>query len=179
MDKNLADKLHERAGNMPRAWQRSAEDLLAAAHILRERNDSFDQESLGPNDPAPPESVVKRVELMLRGMAMECLLKAVWVKRSNAIVHDGKYVKVPGAGQHDLPQLARAVGFAVDSAELDLLRRLSHFIKYGGRYPVPREASDLMLIQSVQGGRGPATSWATPTDYRLFDEILRRLDGLL
>lgn len=179
MDRTLATKLHEGAGNLPRAWEAAAEDLLAAAQILKERHESFDRESLGPGDSMPPESGVKPVELMLRGMAIECMLKALWVKQGNAIVRAGKYLGVHGAGQHDLPQLASATGFQIDAVETDLLRRLSHFIQYGGRYPVPRDASQLRLIRSAGGGRGAATSWSTPTDQNSFDEIVRRLGTLL
>ena len=90
-----------------------------------------------------------------------------------------KYQHRHGAGQHDLPQLASATGFQIDALETDLLRRLSHFIQYGGRYPVPRDASQLMLIRSPGGGRGAATSWSTGTDQNSFDEIVRRLGTLL
>lgn len=179
MDSSLAKKIHEGAGNLPRAWEGAAEDLLAAAQILKERHESFDRASLGPNDPMPPESGVKPVELMLRGMAVECMLKALWLKRGNVIVRDGKYFGVRGAGQHDLPQLASATGFQIDAVETDLLRRLSHFIQYGGRYPVPRDASQLMLIPSPGGGRGAPTSWSTPADQHSFNEIVRRLSTLL
>lgn len=179
MDKTLASKLHEGVGNLPRAWELVAQDLLAAAQLLSERHDSFDRESLGQDDPVPPEGRVKPVELMLRGMAVECMLKALWVKRGHAIVQDGKYLGVHNAGQHDLPQLASAAGFVSDAVEMDLLRRLSHFVQYGGRYPVPRAASQLMLTQTPAGGRSAATTWSTRADPSAFDEIVRRLVALL
>jgi hypothetical protein len=116
---------------------------------------------------------------MLSGMAMECLLKAVWVKQGHNLVEDGKYVSIPGAGDHDLVQLAGAVGLTLSDLEKDVLRRLSHFIEYGGRYPIPKNAEQLRLTIDPRGGRGPATTWATPSDQLQFDAVVNRLEQLL
>jgi hypothetical protein len=116
---------------------------------------------------------------MLDGMAIECLLKAVWVKRGNKLAKDGKYLEVPGAGAHDLVQLAGAIKLTLSNLEKDTLRRLSHFIEYGGRYPLPKEAEKLQLTRAPAGGRAAATTWSTPTDYVHFEAVVRRLDQLL
>jgi len=168
MDQKLAVELHTRAGNLPEAWRSCAEDLLAAAAVLRERRESPPPLAMG--DLVGSEWRIHPAELMLKGMAVECLFKALWVKRGHSLVIDGKYVSVPGAGDHDLVQLAGVLQLTLSDFEKDLLRRLSHFIEYGGRYPVPKNAEKL---------RATATTWSSPSDGRLFDALLLRLGSVL
>lgn len=175
MDRKLAVDIHTGAGNLPEAWKSCAEDLLAAAAVLREH-----RTSIAHGDEAAPQAWrTHPCELMLSGMAIECLLKALWVKQGHDIVAGGKYVAVPGARDHDLVQLTVAVKVDLSDLETDLLRRLSHFLEYGGRYPVPKNAEKLRLIVSPRGGRGPATAWATPSDQLIFDAVVNRLQQLL
>jgi len=171
--------LHTRAGNFFASWRLAADDLLIASQVLKERAESFDRNSLAAGDPIPPEGRLGAVELMLKGMAIECLLKALWLKLGNTLVKDGRYVGVRGAADHDLPQLASAAKLAINDLETDLLRRLSHFIRYGGRYPVPKDASELMLTRSPRGGAAAATVWSSPSDGKLFDALVSRLSSLL
>jgi hypothetical protein len=118
-------------------------------------------------------------ELMLRGMAIECILKALWVKQGHKLANDGKYKGVPGAGAHDLVQLASVLNLSLSDKEKDILMRLSHFIEYGGRYPVPKEADKSQLTRTPSGGRASPTTWSTPSDQILFDAMVNRLDQLL
>ena len=175
MDRTLAVEIHSRAGNMPETWRSCAGDLLAAAAVLRENRESVTR---GP-EPAPDAWRTHPSELMLSGMAIECLLKALWVKQGHNLVGDGKYVSITGAGDHDLVQLAGVLELTLSDLEKDVLRRLSHFIEYGGRYPVPKNAERLQLTTSPRGGRGSATTWATPSDQLLFDVVVTRLEQLL
>jgi hypothetical protein len=174
MDRTRRVEQHTWAGNSPHAWQLCARDLLAAASALRERRESIESGS-APTLPGQ----LHPAELMLDGMAIECLLKAVWVKRGNKLASDGTYRKVPDAGAHDLVQLAGTLEFILSDFEKDTLRRLSHFIEYGGRYPVPKDAEKLQLTRTPAGGLAVATTWSTPTDYVHFEAIVSRLDKLL
>lgn len=167
------------AGNSARAWHIVSKELLAASRVLKERADSFDSTSLKSGDPTPYETQLGAVELMLRGMAMECLLKALWLKSGNVLVQGGKYEGVPKAADHDLVQLASATKFVVKVQEKDVLRRLSHFIQYGGRYPIPQNASALKLTQIPGGGRAAPTTWTSPRDGRLFDQMVQRINAIL
>jgi len=170
LDKTYAEILHARTGNSVLAWTSVAPDILAAANVLKERVDSFDLGSVAAGDSVPREALLGHVVLMLRGMAVECLLKGLCLKRGNELVVDGKYSRVPGASDHNLCELASAVDFNVDYAEEAVLRRLSLFVQYGGRYPIPKSA--------VIYGQA-ATTWATPSDENVFNELVRRLDRSL
>ena len=70
------------------------------------------------------------VEAMLLGMALECLLKGLYIRRhrvwedstkEHALVKDGTYVGVKGAGDHELLQLAAAAGVTVSQSEQSIL----------------------------------------------------------
>ena len=179
MDSALAKLMHSRSGNFHVAWRMVAQDLLTAAQILREQRESCDLSSLAVGDPVPAKAGVGRVECMLRGMAAECLLKAVWVKRRNLLAADGRYRPIPGAHSHDLPQIASKIGLQLSDSEADVLRRLSHFIEYAGRYPIPKDAEKLRPTPALGGGLAVATYWTTPSDYLTFDALIDRLGGLL
>jgi hypothetical protein len=174
MDRTRRLEQHTWAGNSPHAWESRARDLLAAATVLRQH-----RESMESNSAPAPTALIHPAELMLDGMAIECLLKAAWVRRGHKLAKDGKYLGVPGAGDHDLVQLASALKLKLSALEKDTLRRLSHFIEYGGRYPVPKDADKLQLTRAPTGGRAAATTWSTPNDYVQFEAIVRRLDQLL
>ena len=49
---------------------------------------------------------------------------------------------MPGAKHHNLRRMAETVGKS-DVAELELLERLSWFVKWAGRYPVPGSAGQM------------------------------------
>ena len=116
---------------------------------------------------------------MLRGMVIENLLKAHWLKRGNHLSVAGAFQAIPSAGSHNLQQIAQATGFAVSATEGDVLRRLSHFIEYGGRYPIPKSPQKLMLSSAPGGGKTVATSWSTPSDDQCVEGLLLRLDQAL
>lgn len=83
------------------------------------------------------------VRAMLLGYAIECALKALWLRMGNKLIRDGRYRGVTGANDHNLPQLARAARFTPTATEADVLRRLSRFSQFAGRYPVGKTATDM------------------------------------
>jgi hypothetical protein len=178
LDKQFALKMHERAGNLSSAWQLCARDLLFASDVLEERRRAAYEEAPIVGDLVPLEYGLHPAALMLKGMALECLLKGLWLIRGNSLVLDGKYIGVPSAGDHDLVQLAHVIGFKLTTLERDTARRLSCFIEYGGRYPIPRTAEKLMLIRSPTGGAAQSTHWMTPSDNELFAAVVDRLNEL-
>ena len=84
------------------------------------------------------------VRAMLLGYAVECALKALWVrKKGNDLVRNGKYVGVKGAGDHNLVQLAQQAGFIPTAVEAQVLRRLTKFATFAGRYPVAKTVDEM------------------------------------
>jgi len=67
--------MHERTGNTPAAWEVAADSLLAAARVLKAQRDTFDPQELKVGDPIPDAGRIGGPELLLRGLAVECMLK--------------------------------------------------------------------------------------------------------
>ena len=135
------------AGENPRAWQVSAQDLLDGAMAVKAKVQPFDNAMHS----------LAHVEAMLLGMALECLLKGIYIKRhrvwadptkEHALVKDGAYV---GARGHDLPKLADAAGVTVSLSERSILDRLTDFIVYAGRYPVPSKVEGMEPVKTPDG----------------------------
>jgi hypothetical protein len=53
---------------------------------------------------------VLAVRAMLLGYAVECGLKALWLRTGKDLIRGGKYRGVNGAQDHNLVQLANVVG---------------------------------------------------------------------
>jgi len=168
--------MHERTANTPAAWEATADSLLAAAKVLRSYRDTFEPQKLKVGDPIPDGWKVGAPELLLRGLAMECMLKAALAKR-RAVVVKGKLIAE--VRHHDLVRLADRLGVKLNAKEKHLLKRLTAFIEYGGRYPIPVRAEDHLRLERVPGGgRAVLTYWAQPSDDKLFADLLARIETL-
>src|SRR5256885_11296988 len=99
--------MHERTANTPAAWEATADSLLTAARVLRSYRDTFDPQKLKAGGPVPDGWKVGAPELLLRGLAMECMLKAALAKR-HALVMKGKLIA--DVQHHDLARLADRLG---------------------------------------------------------------------
>ena len=95
-----------------------------------------------------------RVEAMLLGMALECLLKGMYIRQRHALVKDGEYVGVKGAGDHQLLQLADAAGVTLSQPERSILTRLTDFIKYAGRYPISKRVKEMRPVKTPRQAHG-------------------------
>ena len=138
------------AGENPLAWHSSAKDLLDGAMAVKAKVQPFSNAM----------HTLARVEAMLLGMALECLLKGIYIKRhrvwadptkEHALVKDGKYVGVKDAGDHELLQLADAAGVTVSESERSILSCLTDFIRYAGRYPVPLNVEGMKPVRKPDG----------------------------
>ena len=76
--------------------------------------------------------------LLLRACAVECALKAMWLRQGNTLGRDGRLQKIPGSRGHELIPLTEAVGWRVSEAERVVLDRLSLWNELG-RYPTPAD----------------------------------------
>ena len=133
-------------------------------------------EGLQPlHDPLPDAGRIGGPELLLRGLAVECMLKAALAKRHALVV---KGTLIADVRHHDLVRLADRLGMRLSAKEKHLLKRLTKFIEYGGRYPIPVRARDQRLERVPGGGRALLTYWAQPSDDELFANLLARIEAL-
>jgi hypothetical protein len=154
-------------GNNFYALKASALPLFAAARVLRPTRDSARTalENVKEGDSMPDEGMLHAPEMMLRGFAVECLLKGLWVRQGNKLAENGKYVRVPNIkNEHDLVGLAVEVGFTMTAEQRDLLEHLSVYTITVGRYPIPVRTTNSRLVW-----------WTTPKDNETLDGIVADL----
>jgi hypothetical protein len=157
--------IHTRVGNDYRNWALTAQALFAGSTILtRERERA--RENMRPGlSKAPIELRTAWVELMLAAFGIECLIKAIWIKKGHQLAHDGKYVPMT-KNDHQLVKLCRVVGITLDPRETDALERIADIAGAIGRYPIPRRSSPTHF----RGGR----SWSSTEDH-IIENLVARL----
>jgi hypothetical protein len=69
------------------------------------------------------------------GLAVENLIKGIWIAKDPTLVEGGKLAN--RLLDHDLPRLAAKAGVEVNSEERTLLARLTPFVRWIGRYLTP------------------------------------------
>jgi len=145
--------LHEDVGNRADAWLVSVTTLRDAAKRLKSAES-------GPL-PDSTELMVgtDAVYAMVLGYAVECVLKGLWVGADHKLVSGGTFKRIPGIGDHDLHGLAMRVGVDASPQELDALRRLTPFVQFAGRYPVPIHAA------AMKSRDGPGKGLTVPHFY--------------
>ena len=163
----------ESTGRNPLAWQASAKDLLEGAEAVKDRVPAFS--GLMPT--------LASVQALLLGLALECLLKALWIKSHKAwldkhkefsLTRNGEYVGIPNVNDHDLLAIANAANLKVTSKEKAVLARLSGFVLFAGRYPIAKTAA---LTRPRRTGSGPkiARKYITMSELALAEALARRL----
>jgi hypothetical protein len=112
-------------GNDPKMWQQRAEELLDAADVLRQNRKGL------------PGRLWS--ELLLRGCALENLLKCLYVSRGRALyVND----KLSAMKDHDLAKMAQEAGYPCTKQDSLLMSKLTRVVRWAGRYPVQAKGSD-------------------------------------
>lgn len=150
-------------GNAPEMWFSSAIELLTASaelgRVSKEAAQKFDL----PFDIPVTRSFWPR--LMLRAFAIECLIKAHFLRGGKTLCKGGKYEGIVKNERHDLAKLAREADIATSNVEANLLGRLSAVAIGVGRYPIRRNFD----------ARKKDIQWASPRDENLFRSLIVRL----
>ena len=167
-----------RVANERVSWALCGHSLITSSQILFSEYDKVDLDKLNTGDPLPPAGTIFDVVKMLRAMALECYLKALWVKSGGTLATDGKYITIPGTSNHDLltliDSLSDKVDLAISIEDLHLLKRLSLSIS-GGRYPIQRTWKSGKMQKLPNGGEGPLSCWTFPADEDLFASLVARI----
>jgi len=131
----IEQNLFDRLANEPSAWFGSADTLLkAAAHVWCHCNEI-------------PHSVW--VALMLRGYAVENLLKGRWVQEHEDLFADGAIKWQGPFRRHDLAGMAADVNVSCSAQQTNVLVVLGNSVLFLGRYPLPLRSSE-MPVQRPQ-----------------------------
>jgi hypothetical protein len=166
------DGMWERNRSDPVMWIASSESLFRSFDILSACA-SQEVAHLRNDPPAVPrQPQVGKVALMCGGLAIEMALKALIFARESGAERAGVFT-------HDLPRLAGKAQCELNEQETDLLSRLTVFTTWGGRYPTPKDIEDFRPYTFPNGGWGPPTIYAIPTDFEATKVIYGRIKTIL
>lgn len=156
---------HERMGNLWLSW-------IAWAYVLEDAEMYLsEQEKHREHKGQVIMPMLLCVCAMLLGYAIECGLKALWVRKGNKIISNGKYRGVNGAKDHNLTQLAQAADFIPTTNEADVLQRLSRFSQFAGRYPVAKTPNEM----KPKGLTKKDVGYFSKKDFRTAESILNKV----
>lgn len=94
------------------------------------------------------------VYLMLCGLALELLFKARLAAQGRRVLDDNETLVSPFI-RHDLELLAKEANVPLTDGQRYLLRRLTAFTVWAGRYPIAKKAAAHLPVDAPGGGRGP------------------------
>lgn len=181
-NKECGAKEFDKRGNDKIEWAFTADSLLAASNFLCQHSYHLkpDWPSLSERFPTFDEIRVSDVIIMLRAMAVECLLKALWLKGGGRLAKNGRYRKIPSSRDHDLVSLSNTVlgklSIEISKEEQDFLERLSRNIT-AGRYPIQKNW-DLQNEPKVIGNRRKTSLMVPDYDDDLFALIVEKFREL-
>lgn len=141
---SVADDIFTRRRTISTYWRNKSDDLHAAAAAVWHSMDPdvsakiVEHYELGVS--FQMSAAVPGVFRMLCGMSLELLYKAILVSQARTVPHT-----------HNLVELARSAGAAVSDRDAGLLEILSECIKWGGRYPVPKQAESFNEFSELVG----------------------------
>jgi hypothetical protein len=151
---------YDAAANAPLAWVLIADNLLMSVSYL-EGVFRAGLDSKATGGIAGHSIRIMGAVLMLRGCAMECFLKALYLTSGRRLGVNGRY-ESPGGKSHDLACLAERVGLTLTESERFLFVCLGFWIEQG-RYPVPSSAGK-RRIGRPKGFPTFAVNWSTETE---------------
>jgi hypothetical protein len=122
-------------------------------------------------DPAGPD--IYSVPCLLGGLAVENLLKGRLIATGQPPIKNGRFT----LDTHNLPELARKGAVDLTAEEWTLLERLQQFVRWGGRYPIPREVEAMRPREFPDGGVRPLTSGWALKDYEDIAKLIAELRG--
>lgn len=160
-----------------------ADDLLVASRFLCLHSYHLHPSwgDIVDHFPTFDELRITGVILMLRSMALECLLKALYVKHCGPLAVSGRYKRITKNNEHDLEQLAKLVSDAkplgLSDQQVDYLRRAA-LNTIRGRYPVHIDWTK-HLKHHASGNRRRSKFMAQDQDDELFQSTCKLLRGFL
>jgi hypothetical protein len=142
-----------------REWRDNAQALKVAAEAVFERSIGEGERLVGQlaakgmhdeegnlTQAHYEATMVAPVALMLAGMALENLVKALFVQKQNSTVTAQLAKgKLPRSFTHSIKALAARAEIPLSVDEASLLEKLEIYVVWLGRYPVPKTAAKDLL----------------------------------
>jgi len=163
---------------MPITWRLSAESLLRAARALEPIVEADRKALADPTRDPPEESIragVGSIHMMLIGMAIENLAKALFVAANPALRDPDRLARE--LQTHTLVEFLEQGQLEMDEQDWFLCERLETFVVWAGRYPVPTKLENYLPRQHPAGGSSPLT-FTSSEDRARIDRLVEQLTRL-
>jgi hypothetical protein len=159
----------------PEAWGATAGNLRIAADVLFQAC----RESWQDDEPIHPENQpLDSPATMLYGYAMENAIKGYLIKKHGGVEHDG-FEKAKAANEkawsHEISKLAEATGLHPTSEQKLLLLNLERFIRWAGRYPIPKKWGEFTISKQLHAGDDMTPSQIEPHEIQILEPFYKRL----
>lgn len=142
---DVLQEWHSRHADSSLMWEQKAAELRYAMEILFRQIFADTAVQLKHRRRKSLRPSLHSVALMLAAMMIEALAKAVLVERRQTDV-------IAKLKDHNLRKALFAAGYSPGPAEISFLDRLSEFLRWAGRYPVPWKPEH-MAVDDEYGGR--------------------------
>lgn len=116
--------------------------------------------------------------MLLYGLSLENVAKGLIVKAEPPAVVNGKLRKWSGSG-HNQRELLKEAGVTLSPQEEDLVTRLTDFVEWAGRYPIPKIVEKMCVSQR---NIDPSTPWVplpfSTNEREVYDKLFARLESM-
>ena len=116
--------------------------------------------------------------MLLYGLSIENVAKGLIAKANPPAVVNGKLRKWSGSG-HNQKELLKEAGVTLSPQEEDLVTRLTAFVEWAGRYPIPKDVENMCVPQR---NIDPSTPWVplpfSTNEREVYDKLFARLESM-
>ncbi len=149
MRKNLWDEQFNLKAKNSSAWALEARRLKRAADLVFEAYAADLHKLVNDESPLTLRNLeIAGVATLLYGLAFENLFKARIIEKAPKRVIENDKLSNWFVGHHDLDARAPQGGVRLSPAQSDLLARLSAYVQWAGKYPIPKAAERIPLKQA-------------------------------
>ncbi len=142
----------QQSASEPEMWLREGLRLCRAADHLfglfcADLNQLVNQ--LGREDVSPldfPNLELDGAASLLYGLALENLFKGLIIQGGASVIANWR-IRFGGGSGHNLVSLAAKAPVSLSADEEDLVRRLTRYVEWAGRYPVAKSPDHMALQQ--------------------------------
>jgi hypothetical protein len=145
VSKEVLDEVHSRHNESSLMWELKAVELRYSMEVLFRQIFADVAVKLQHRARKSLRPSMHPVALMLAGMMIECYAKAVLVERK-------KLKELSRLKNHNLREAVKIAGYSPTAEEAAFLGRLSEFVRWAGRYPVPWKPEH-MALDDERGNR--------------------------
>lgn len=136
----------EQEQRLPGAWRFTAWKLKEAAELLRSAfSTSTSRDQSGESEDPGELRSLSSVYRMLLGFSFENMLKGIIIAKKSAL----DISKLTSS--HDIATLIRRANLELPEEDVNLLDRLTPFVLWGGRYPMPRKQDEYVRFVEDDG----------------------------